>query len=352
MASAATSALFKWTPHDSVLPTALPPQSIVTEKGIVEKKDYKSNPLFYNWLVGAPVPADMFVPIQTQSTVFTTSHSLPRQSAHPAPVVPTAAAAVAALATGANGPVGANADIKKDPDSMSAEDLAYLQSPGVNPQNVPFEDLVNPMCTRSRVRTADGKYRYQCPMCKKVLSTHTALARHIRAGHFKQRVHECTMCQPPKFFPQKSTLDRHIRTHTKQYIAECEVCHQQFTDMTDYKRHMAKKHNGTASHWCPVQGCKKGFFGPKPLKKHLMNKHKKTIEIEVSAAKTVVAYEPVPDRKNKKGRPKTKVSAADDTNMDANTSSSSKTEENLDEYESETESSSSSSDGDDNDMKS
>lgn len=89
-------------------------------------------------------------------------------------------------------------------------------------------------------------------------------------SHFR---HICEVC--PKEFNDKTTLERHKRTHTgeKPYLCTYLNCGKAFADATNLKRHEGT-HLGLRDYKCPVDKCTFVFSRGAPLKQHMVSIHR------------------------------------------------------------------------------
>lgn len=79
----------------------------------------------------------------------------------------------------------------------------------------------------------------------------------------------CRVCS--KVFGTKSSMDRHLRTHTGQRPFVCDVCRKGFRQAAHLRVH-TRLHTGEKPFFCKL--CKKGFTRKFSLKEHLFNCHK------------------------------------------------------------------------------
>lgn len=79
--------------------------------------------------------------------------------------------------------------------------------------------------------------RYKCDLCEKSFLLKSQRTAH-RKGHILRQ--QCAECG--KWFTDKSGLNRHIRTHTKEKPYKCVNCDLSFSQSSSLKRHVAIQH--------------------------------------------------------------------------------------------------------------
>ncbi|KAH8333197.1 hypothetical protein KR074_011565, partial [Drosophila pseudoananassae] len=79
------------------------------------------------------------------------------------------------------------------------------------------------------------KKEYTCCLCSKNFGSRTTLRRHMYS-HTGGRPHKCTHC--PKEFILASDLERHIRTHTGERPFKCNQCSKAFARNGDLQIHI------------------------------------------------------------------------------------------------------------------
>ncbi|XP_053686604.1 zinc finger protein with KRAB and SCAN domains 7-like [Sabethes cyaneus] len=113
----------------------------------------------------------------------------------------------------------------------------------------------------------DGSYI--CAVCIKVFRNERLLRKHKRKMHPK--VFFCSQC--PKRFLYKSLLDKHLRVHTQEKPFQCDQCERAFTQKVNLEVHLYKRHNvqvgNIARKTCICEYCNKVFDRPSTLQVHI-----------------------------------------------------------------------------------
>lgn len=108
----------------------------------------------------------------------------------------------------------------------------------------------------------DGKQKYQCKICKKVL-VKTSFAVHLRI-HQGLRPYKCTMCDWA--FKQAYDLKHHVESiHDGIKAHQCELCGKEFTRKYTLRLHQ-KSHTDTRDFKCQI--CQRGFYTKGKLIEH------------------------------------------------------------------------------------
>lgn len=81
----------------------------------------------------------------------------------------------------------------------------------------------------------------------------------------KKSSHPCSQC--PKCFSSKSSLERHMLSHSDERFYPCNLCDKSFKRETHLKRHMDNVHSQKRPYPCPV--CEQTFKLPHHLQGHL-----------------------------------------------------------------------------------
>ncbi|CAK1553175.1 unnamed protein product [Leptosia nina] len=134
---------------------------------------------------------------------------------------------------------------------------------------------------KNRRERDDSKSRYQCQICKNVLTSDEELTahyeNHIRSSsdgkqlkpHSKKRV-QCTECE--KTFSHRAGLMNHrITVHEAQNEFPCKVCKKVFRWKTSLKRHFEKHAANTQTPEAFCSSCGIGFGSVASLQRHLRN---------------------------------------------------------------------------------
>ncbi|KAL8613847.1 hypothetical protein ACOMHN_032837 [Nucella lapillus] len=98
--------------------------------------------------------------------------------------------------------------------------------------------------TNGHLEKDQTKEEFQCSICKSQFTTKRAFKGHVRSHHQGSQKHLCAAC--PYRSSDKSTLIRHMRTHTGQRPYECKVCAVGFTTKANCERHIRKRHGFVA----------------------------------------------------------------------------------------------------------
>ncbi|XP_070396820.1 zinc finger protein 271-like isoform X2 [Dermacentor albipictus] len=88
--------------------------------------------------------------------------------------------------------------------------------------------------TNKRKRKKPCKYPSKCSYCNKVFDHKSSMDKHLRT-HTGERPFSCQLC--PMKFTQKHSAVRHMRTHTGERPFQCCFCPMAFNSKWDQKKH-------------------------------------------------------------------------------------------------------------------
>lgn len=117
--------------------------------------------------------------------------------------------------------------------------------------------------------THTGEMPFKCdlPDCIAEFNRPRDLKKH-KLSHTPRKPHTCQVC--PEEFPQLSLLKRHMMIHTGEKPLTCDKCFATFVDKSSLKRHMYK-HVGLKPFAC--QRCDSTFREFRSLKRHCIQVH-------------------------------------------------------------------------------
>ncbi|KPJ14217.1 Zinc finger protein 282 [Papilio machaon] len=98
----------------------------------------------------------------------------------------------------------------------------------------------------------DQTTRYSCETCGRQFYLKYQLFLHKRSVHMLERNEECAICQF-RFF-SKSSLTRHMVTHSNDKSFKCDVCGKAYARRKNLREH-AKNHELVEASSCSVCGC-------------------------------------------------------------------------------------------------
>ncbi|XP_034749594.1 oocyte zinc finger protein XlCOF6-like isoform X1 [Etheostoma cragini] len=139
-------------------------------------------------------------------------------------------------------------------DSEDQEDTAKAQSnlKSLKKDDVPVSDT----------QSSTGKKEFSCSKCTKRFGLKSSLKRHMRT-HTVKKCCSCSVCN--KGFQMKSHLQRHMIIHTGEKAFSCSVCEKRFGYKATLQQHMAT-HTGEKRLRCSV--CDQRFTWHSQLRKH------------------------------------------------------------------------------------
>ncbi|XP_062531816.1 zinc finger and SCAN domain-containing protein 12-like [Bombyx mori] len=107
-----------------------------------------------------------------------------------------------------------------------------------------------------------------CGICGHRTLLQSALVRHQRNVHLKERDKQCSLC--PKTFCTRSNLKEHMVSHEKERVHKCDVCSKSFARRGCFTTHY-RIHTGERPFSCDV--CKASFVQRASLRFHMRSRH-------------------------------------------------------------------------------
>ncbi|CAH1969796.1 unnamed protein product [Acanthoscelides obtectus] len=85
-----------------------------------------------------------------------------------------------------------------------------------------------------KIKDENGKLKFQCTLCNRVLNTHSAALSHMNI-HTGEKPFTCEFCG--KKFTSISSVNIHKRQHTGETPYKCRVCNRGFRSSSNRKKH-------------------------------------------------------------------------------------------------------------------
>ncbi|XP_062846295.1 zinc finger protein 236-like [Trichomycterus rosablanca] len=166
--------------------------------------------------------------------------------------------------------------------ASSPQVILVRHTPANTPEGNKYQCFFCSLCCgsatalRRHCRTTHGKERcYICTVCNKAFKRHTHLKEHEHVhvngptlSSQKPRVFRCSSCE--KAFSKPSQLERHVRTHTGERPYKCEQCEKAFNQKSALHIHTVK-HTGEKPYKCEV--CSISFTQKSNMKLHMKRSH-------------------------------------------------------------------------------
>jgi KRAB domain-containing zinc finger protein len=132
-------------------------------------------------------------------------------------------------------------------------------------------DLIPNIIEEESLSEVNEKYQYQCEKCSKVFRKHQHLKIHFDANH-TDKIYKCKVCT--KVFNYKSALDRHIKIiHEKQKNHICSDCGKSFASKFELNQHYDGYHNEDSKATRTCRFCEKVFMKQRNLCMHMQAVH-------------------------------------------------------------------------------
>jgi len=152
----------------------------------------------------------------------------------------------------------------------------HLEFHAANPE-YPCDQCDKKFVTKSKLTNhvrfhkdkSDGA-KFLCNKCNKNFTHPSNLRRHLNSVHIKdgERKFECSLCL--KKFKDSSTLKTHVENHKAVRRFPCSLCSNSYVKNSQLETHM-RTHSGVKPYVCNM--CNKAFKTAGNLKSHMMARH-------------------------------------------------------------------------------
>lgn len=135
-----------------------------------------------------------------------------------------------------------------------------------------------PRSQKSKTGTRDPM---ECDLCGKVLRDRTSQERH-RLRHITSKSHKCHLCDSSFVFA--NDLEVHIRFHNPDnHIHVCNICDppKKYFFKRSLNAHVQRNHNSERARNIPCPDCEKMFYDQSALKKHSFTHGERAFECDL-----------------------------------------------------------------------